>query len=175
MSFSSSQVEVKRKKIINIGEKIQKLRSCRLDTQDRSIKNESIVIKQEPRVENKEEINDFRKKIMKIRQRVTTFNKTQTLFQDCFDVKKNAVQRSVSQLQSKLIGNREEFLNTCHAIGSKEEKVGFEVFNKLSSDEILTLFISFVWLNKKVTGEFSAKRRQIMDFMGKLPKINQDL
>ena len=34
---------------------------------------------------------------------MTKFNKIESLFNDCFEVKKNSVQRSVSQLQSKLI------------------------------------------------------------------------
>ena len=76
MSVSSSKVSIKRKKIINIGEKIQKLKSCRLNPQDRTIKNQSIVIKEEPASQNKDESNDLRKKIMKIRERVTKFNKT---------------------------------------------------------------------------------------------------
>ena len=43
------------------------MRSCRLNTQEKSIRNESIVIKEEPVGENREERNDFRRKIMKIR------------------------------------------------------------------------------------------------------------
>lgn len=43
-----------------------------------------------------------------------------------------------------------EFLSTCQAIGSKQNKISFEQFSVLSSDEIITLFISFVWLNRKL-------------------------
>ena len=40
----------------------------------------------------------------------------------------------------------------------------------LSNDEIVTLFISFGWLNRRFSSEFATKRKNIIEFMRKRQK-----
>lgn len=92
------------------------------------------------------------------------------MFRECFEKKKMLVQKSVSQLQSKLITNKESFLKACQVIGEKDGSLSFEEFCELSSDEMITLFISFGWLNRKIYSEFTRKRKMITSILSKLPE-----
>lgn len=169
---NDSRVSIPRKRIVKISDKIQRM-SHHNPTQstklDRLIKEDE-AIREEQLIENKQESQEARQRLQDIRDKITSFNRTEALFRDCFETKKAAVQKSVSQLQSKLIVNREQFLNICQAIGAKEQRVSFAEFSQLSGDEIITLFISFVWLNRKLNAEFVQKRKSIMEIIGKLPK-----
>lgn len=75
------------------------------------------------------------------------------------------VQKSVTQLQSKLISNKDVFMRACQAISeaSEEMKISFEEFQSLTPDEIMTLFISFNWLNRNLFSEFTNKRRLLLE------------
>lgn len=83
-------------------------------------------------------------------KKIIKFDHTEALFRECFERKKLSIQKSVSQLQSKLISNKELFLNACEVIGQKNGILTFEDFCQLTTDEITTLFISFSWLSRKV-------------------------
>lgn len=90
------------------------------------------------------------------------------LFRECFEVKKASIQKSVSQLQSKLITNRDEFMSTCQALGGNTKPVPVDTFLVLTPDEIVTLFISFVWLNRKLYAQLAAKRKHIVQLMRRM-------
>jgi hypothetical protein len=87
------------------------------------------------------------------------------LFRDCFERKKFYIQKSVSQLQPKLISNKDLFLHACKKVGEKQGNLSFEEFNLLTIDEIVTLFVSFGWLNRKIYSEFTEKRKKIIDVL----------
>ena len=70
----------------------------------------------------------------KLREGIAQYDKTETLFRECFERKKMLVQKSVSQLQSKLITNKDSFLRACQVIGEKDGSFSFEEFCDLSSD-----------------------------------------
>ena len=44
----------------------------------------------------------------------------------------------------------------------------FEEFAELSSDELITLFISFSWLNRKLYGDLMKKRKNLLILSKKL-------
>jgi hypothetical protein len=74
------------------------------------------------------------------------------------------IQKSVSQLQSKVISDREKFLYICEAIAKRDlKRVGFSEFETLTGDELMTLFISFPWIQKKIFKELNQRRKLIVE------------
>ena len=48
----------------------------------------------------------------------------------------------------------------------------FEEFAELSSDELITLFISFSWLNRKLYGDLMKKRKNLLILSKKLKNFD---